>query len=485
MALLEAHTNYGTIIGLPSSYQSSSVFRGIPYAKAPTGTLRWKSPERPTPWSGKLHAFTYGNVPMQVRPAEGNFYRHEFYPIEWPCSEDCLYINVVTPANSAEERLPVALWVYGGGFTQGYSQKLETDGEAFAQRGVVYVSFNYRVGPFGFLSCNALDSETPGLNSGNYGLLDQIAALDWVYENIAAFGGDPKRITIFGQSAGAMSVFNMLCSPLTKGEIAGAIMESGGGPIPSMLDMQAVRSFCNKFFDALGCSTAEEARKIDATELMNQWIAFVAENQSPALPIHPVYGTSSLPKDNVETFREGKVPDIPMIIGTTSNEDCILKTEEGSKTTPMRDGFLGGAIALCEKQAENGRKPAFMYHLTNTPPGEPCRGAFHSSEHMYIFQTLLRSWRPYTGKDMDLSNIMCGYWTNFIKTGNPNGPQVPQWNPYEATSKKAMKLDREGCGMIGLPKYAQSAKPLAEHALGREIEQPDSTIRSQPEQGQR
>lgn len=196
MALLEAHTTYGRVKGCPTTYQTSTIFKGIPYAKPPVGNLRWKAPEKPEPWEGEFEAYTYGPIPMQARPTEDSFYRKEFYPIEWPSSEDCLYVNVITPAESPYEKLPVALWIYGGGFMQGYSQKLETDGEAFAQRGVVYVSFNYRVGPFGYLSCSALDSETTEGLSGNYGLLDQVAAIDWVRENIAAFGGDPNRITI-------------------------------------------------------------------------------------------------------------------------------------------------------------------------------------------------------------------------------------------------------------------------------------------------
>lgn len=467
MALLKAETKYGTVVGMPTGYQASTIFKGIPYAKPPVGDLRWKAPKKPEPWEGELKAYTYGNVPIQRRPPEGDFFRKEFYPIEWPSSEDCLYMNVITPAETPDEKLPVALWIYGGGFTQGYSNKLETDGEAFAQRGVIYASFNYRVGPFGYLSCPTLDAETPGKTSGNYGLMDQIAAIEWVYENIAAFGGDPNRITIFGQSAGAMSVFDLLCTPQTKGKIAGAIMESGGGPIPSMLDVEGIRDYSERFLQSLGCDSVAQMRAIPGKELFNAWLSFMADNPPAPLALHPVYGNDSLPKDLTDIFREGSYIDVPCIIGSTAEEDRAYGDGSPDGPTGMRDGFLSGALAFCDKQADGERTPAYLYHITNIPPGEPCHGAHHSSEHTYIFQTLMRSWRPYTGIDYDLSNIMCDMWTNFVKTGDPNGVGLPQWNPYTKEAPQAMRFDREQpCEMINVPKYNGVARKLADEALG-------------------
>jgi para-nitrobenzyl esterase len=469
MALLEAKTRYGVVKGLPTGYQASTSFKGIPYAAAPVGNLRWKAPQAPQPWSEPLEAYSYGPIPFQTRPAEGTFYRKEFYPIEWPCSEDCLYLNVITPAESADEKLPIALWVYGGGFTQGYSQKIETDGEAFAQEGVIYVSFNYRVNAFGYLSCPTLDAETDGELSGNYGLMDQIAALNWVYENISAFGGDPERITVFGQSAGAMSVYHLLCSPLTKGKIAGAIMESGGGPAPELYNTEEIRDYSKRFLHSLGCTSVDEMRSISGQDLYAKWVGFTANNQPPALPLHPVPGGIGVPSDLVKLFQSGGIPDIPCMIGSMANEDTTFTPDGSEGNFNMRNNFMSGVLAFCEKQSEPGRKPSFMYHVTNVPPGEPCRGAFHSSEHMYIFKTLLRSWRPYTGKDFDFANIMCGYWTNFIKTGNPNGEGLPKWNEYTAEAKQCMKLDREGCEMINVPIYDGVARCQAEAVLGRSI----------------
>ena len=465
MALLEAQTAYGWVKGCPTTYQQSTIFKGIPYAKPPVGNLRWKAPEKPEPWEGEYEAYTYGPIPMQARPTEASFYRKEFYPIEWPNSEDCLYINVITPAETPDEKLPVALWVYGGGFVQGYSQKLETDGEAFAQRGIVYVSFNYRVGPFGYLSCSALDSETDEGLSGNYGLLDQIAALDWVRENIAAFGGDPQNITVFGQSAGATSVYEMLYSPLTKGKIAKAIMESGGGPIPSLYDYEKVRKTSEYFMNYLDCKTAQEARSISGETLFEKWQLFLQDYSSLGLTLSPLYGHKALPQTLFKTFQQGNYLDIPCMIGTVANEDAATGTiSTDAISTPMRDAFMSGALAFCEKQAEQGRVPAYQYHITNVPPG-PNYGAFHSSEHMYIFQTLLRSYRPYTGKDFELSRIMCAMWTNFIKTGNPNGEGLPEWSVFTKDSKRVMRFDREGCAMMDYPEYDGASRKLANKVL--------------------
>lgn len=467
MALLDAQTKYGWVKGCPSTYQASTIFKGIPYAKPPVGDLRWKAPEKPEPWESELEAYTYGPIPMQARPAETSFYRKEFYPIEWPSSEDCLYLNVITPAESPDEKLPVALWIYGGAFVQGYSQKLETDGEAFAKRGVIYVSFNYRVGIFGYASCAALDEETTDGLSGNYGLLDQVAAINWVHENIAAFGGDPGRITIFGQSAGAMSVYDLLCCPMVKGKIAGAIMESGGGPVPvKMADPEAAREKTEQFFKYLGCTTAKEAREIPGKVLQEKWQAYLAENPAAGLALCPVYGTSSLPDPMEVTFQTGNYLNVPCMIGTVACEDTgagIAPVPEGM--TDMRDGFMSGTLAFCEKQAEEGRIPAYQYHITNVPPGTDF-GAFHSSEHMYIFQTLLRSWRPYTGKDFELSRIMCDMWTNFIKTGDPNGEGLPEWTVFTKDSEQVMCFDREGCGMMDFPEYNGKPRQLANKVLG-------------------
>lgn len=459
MALLKAHTAYGTVVGMPTTYQASTIFKGIPYAAAPVGDLRWSAPQPPAPWTGERQAYTYGSIPLQMRPLESNFFRKEFYPIEWPSSEDCLYMNVITPAEHPDEKLPVALWIYGGAFVQGYGHKLETDGEAFAQRGVVYVSFNYRVGPLGFLSCPSLDEVAPSGRSGNYGLMDQIAALNWVRENIAAFGGDPEKITVFGQSAGAISIFHLLNSPLAQGKIHAAIMESGGGPTPSEFDEDDIRSYSQRFFDSLGCASVEQARAIPGDQLFASWLSFLGENPPQrGLALHPVSGDFVMPQDAASAMRAGSTADIPCMIGSMAEEDRAFGGGAG-----MRDCFLGSSLAFCENRARTAEAPTFLYHMTNHVPGEPQCGAFHSSEHMYIFQTFLRSHRPYSGADFDLSNIMCALWTNFVKNGDPNGIDLPVWDAYRAGEYNALRFDRNlPVEMFQVPAYNGVARELAQ-----------------------
>lgn len=465
MALLEAHTAYGTVVGQPTSYQASSIFKGIPFAKPPVGPLRWRAPEKPESWSEPKECFSYSAIPLQKRPDEGTFYRREFYPIALPQSEDCLYLNVITPAEGADERLPVALWVYGGAFVQGYANKLETDGEAFAQRGIVYVSFNYRVGPFGFLSAPDAGTGDAAIQD-NCGLLDQIAALAWVRENITAFGGDPDRITVFGQSAGAMSVYNLLCSPLSRASISGAIMESGGGPGPDGANPESTartRAYSQRFIDHLG--GIETARALPGKDLLDAWLAFAAANPTTSLALTPVCDGVALPNDMRACFQSGSFADVPCIIGTMRDED----KSNGMPGTALRDGFLCGTLALAERQSESERAPIFTYRMTNVPPGDEEYGAFHSSEHMYIFQTFLRSWRDYTGEDFELSKKMCAYWTNFIKTGDPNAEGLPEWRPYTCEEHRNMRFDRalpDGCCMEEQPDYADRAYAMAREVLG-------------------
>ena len=431
MALLKAITESGVVVGQPSEYQASTIFKGIPYAKPPIGDLRWRAPEKPESWEGELLAYEYSPIPMQMRST--GFYKKEFYPVDLPMSEDCLYLNVITPAEKPDEKLPVVVWIYGGSFVGGYANKLETDGLAFAKKGIVYVSFNYRIGPLGFLTCDELDKEAPSGKSGNYGLKDQIAALDWVHNNIAAFGGDPDHVTIMGQSAGAMSVYDLMCSPLARGKFVGAIMDSAGGPIPCMTQEEFATDYCNRFVDSLGVGI-EGMRSMKADELWGKWAEFLGSNAPAPLPTQPVHGDDVLPEDVAETWRKAEFADVPVLIGTNLNEDQSFVADPNAHG--MRDGFYSGALALCEKMAASGRSDAFMYQFGATPPGDPNAGAWHSAELMYVFQTFLRSYRPYSGADFDLSNAMNSYWANFIKTGNPNGEGVdgevlPKWDSFK------------------------------------------------------
>lgn len=229
MALTIVKTEGGLVKGVPAGNQTISVFKGIPFAAPPVGELRWKAPQPVIPWRGTIKAYKFSAIPVQNRVLKGSFYQKEFYPIELPMSEDCLYLNIWTPARTDDEKLPVAIWIFGGGFNQGYANKMEFDGEAFAKKGCIFVSINYRLGLLGFLTHPELTAESAEHISGNYGIMDQIAAISWVKRNIAGFGGDPEKITVFGQSAGANSVMVLCNSPLTSGLFQRAIMQSTGG----------------------------------------------------------------------------------------------------------------------------------------------------------------------------------------------------------------------------------------------------------------
>lgn len=461
MALLLAKTEHGLVEGRVAGNHRISVFKGIPYAKPPVGELRWKAPLSGYGWKGTLQAVDYSKIPIQPPRPKGSFYQKHFFPVNLERSEDCLYLNVWTPANSPEERLPVAFWIYGGGYTTGYSNKIEFDGEAFAKRGVVFVSFNYRVGVMGFLAHPELSKENPRRISGNYGMLDQIAALRFVRENIRAFGGDPENITIFGQSAGAMSCMNLCASPLTEGMFKRAICESCGGLNVSMYrknasGLSAAEAAGEEIFEILGVKSVEEARALDAGSIADR-VAAVPKFRFAAL--FPVTDGYCLPESAFACIMGNRHRKVDYLVGSTANEGYgfnegkpylleVFKAEaenlyrEGAedflrlvgfdpnKTTPPSDLFgdamTSAGIAWNELEIARGGNTCYQYYFTKTVPGEES-GAFHSAEHAYIFRTLDRFDFPYQGSDYELSDRMGDYWCNFIKTGDPNGNGLPRW----------------------------------------------------------
>ena len=489
MALLLAKTNYGLVQGLPSDNQAVSAFKGIPFAKPPVGELRWRAPQPPEPWQGVRKAYAFEPIPYQPRQKPGSTTQREFYPVDWPRGEDCLYLNVWTSAQSADERLPVALWIYGGGFHRGYANKQETDGDGFAKRGCVYVNFNYRLSSLGFLAHPALAQEAPYGSSGNYGLLDQIAALKWVYENIAAFGGDPERITIFGQSAGGISVKCLMASALSRAYVSGAIIESGCGMTPlgnrtMPADRAAHEAMGEKFFAFLGVKTLAQAREIDADTLFDKSQAFLRAN--PGLHFWPCLDGYALSEEPGDTLRRGDHPEIPCMIGYNKDESSFsiagesyppeMYTPDGfervmrarmgahaNELLPLIDhatpeaieNFLRwplylmmvpGTNAFAEVFSEKLNSPLYMYVFTHTPPGEPNVGVYHSAEKMYIHETIHRNWRPMTGEDYMLARDMADYWANFVKYHNPNGAGLPEWTPFTPAQRRYMNL-KPGCEM--------------------------------------
>ena len=416
-----------------------TVFKGIPYAAAPVGELRWKAPQPVTAWEGILEADTFSKVAPQPGQEPGSFYWKEFYwegtPEE---SEDCLYLNVWAPSGTLakpETKLPVAMWIHGGAYHNGYGFEITMDGQEWAKRGVILVTINYRMGALGFLSHPELTAEGNG-TSGNYGMLDQIAALDWIKANIAQFGGDPDNVTIFGQSAGASSVKNLAISPLSKGKISKAIIQSGGG-----LSARAPRNLQpdQAFYDAQGKAAMDYAgftdlakmRAASVEEIDAAVAGYTAEFKAP-VSLRPHADGIVMSNSFDGAVYASEVADVPYMIGCNS-EDM---------------GGLGGpAIARFGAVRDSlSNQPVYQYYFTRNLPGDedpendafvakygknPANivlgetGAFHSAELWYVFGTLDNSWRPFTEADRKLSSYMLDAWTGFCKNGTPGWDAAP------------------------------------------------------------
>ena len=416
----------GLLQGVLTENPEVMIFKGVPYAAPPVGDLRWKAPQPVIPWEGVKVADTFGAPSVQRGRQPGSFYYKEFQiePLA-PTSEDCLFLNVWAPAKTVGKpsaKLPVALWIHGGAYAGGCGNDAAFDGEAWAERGVILVTINYRLGLLGFFSHPALSEENGYGGSGNQGIYDQLAAIQWVHNNIAAFGGDPDNLTIMGQSAGAGSVKSLVTSPLTKGLIAKAIIQSGGGLSGGFLSsgnsatpLSSYDERGKQAMDAAGFDTLEKMRAASLEELNTVRIGLGGT--------HPDGNLITMDFD--EAVRAGQILDIPYMIGSNGND--------------MGD-MRGGIAAFCELRSQQSQQPAYDYYFDRKLPGDD-EGAFHSAELWYMFHTLGRSWRPFTQHDYDLSDRMMDYWTNFAKYGNPNGKGVKEgWQPYSAENPYVEEL---------------------------------------------
>ncbi len=412
---------------------SYAVFRGIPYAKAPVGDLRWKAPRPPEPWDGVRQAVVFPNRPVQNRKGKG-FYQKEFYAdpdFIPPMSEDCLYLNIWTPVRRrAEERAyPVAVWIHGGAFLGGYGSEIEFDGAEFARRDVILVTINYRLGPLGFLALPQLAVEDIHQTTGNYGILDQIAALKWLRDNIASFGGDPGRVTIFGQSAGAVSVQTLCNSPLARGLFAGAIMQSGGGVSNGLvydLHREEAYRIGEMLMKACRCDILRQMRELPAEILYRKMQAVIGKSRP--LPFAPMCDEYVLPGTYDENIRTGKIADIPYLLGSNANDILVRRHAAGRPDGRIYQGCIHWALA----REETSEQKTFLYYFSRALPGDRA-GAFHSAELWYVFGTLARSWRPFEEWDYEISDAMICAWCNFIKYGDPNGREgcgSYDWRPY-------------------------------------------------------
>lgn len=421
--LTTVSSNYGTINGIQKD--GYSVFRGIPFAKVPTGALRFAPPQKPESFKEAYDAFTFRSIPMQHFTDPDGLYQKEFYDnpdFHFPISEDCLYLNIWTPAHTASEKLPVAVWIHGGGFEHGFSTELEFDGEAYARKGVILATISYRVNVFGFLYDQKQEKEL-GF-SGNQGLLDQIAALAWIYENIAAFGGNPDNITIMGQSAGAMSSHVLTFSPLAAPMIHQAILQSGsiaGFPSPMVFTKAQAQAVTDKLYELCGVSSIEELRRLPAEDLLDRSDELMT--LYPSLPFRPVVDGHVLPDTPDVLTKEGGMARIPYLMGVTKDD---LFIPEGA--SHREGGFFTAAVSFanaCRKQ----NLPVYLYEFCHDLPGSS-DGAFHSSELWYTFGTLDRCWRPMTDADHALAEKMVTCWTDFMKHGNPNSTGTNDWKPW-------------------------------------------------------
>ncbi|UHG94432.1 carboxylesterase/lipase family protein [Spirosoma oryzicola] len=443
-----------------TSEDGLTVFRGIPFAAPPVGELRWKAPQPVARWEGVRETKKFASAPVQGgNPPSGK-------------SEDCLYLNVWSPAKSAGERLPVLVWIYGGGFSFGATSEPSYSGENLAKKGVVLVSIAYRVGPLGFLAHPELSNETAQHVSGNYGLLDMIAGLQWVQKNIAAFGGDPGKVTIFGESAGGIAVSMLCASPLAKGLFHGAISQSGGSFGPSrpttypgenMKSLRQAEKEGEAYAQKAGASSLVELRKMDADKLPGGW------GVGSAWPIVDGY---VVPDDQSKLYEAGKYNHVPVLVGYNSDEgasfsppktpqeyiestkkrygkfaDDLLKAYPvGESNVPktardlMRDAAFGWQTwSWARLQAKTSKAKVFYYYFDQHPdyPADSPKagsGSGHGLEVSYVFEHLNPSNPQTTKTDLAISNAMGTYWTNFAKYGDPNGKGVPKWPVFSQAS---------------------------------------------------
>ena len=441
-----AKTENGTVRGLQGTDARITVYKGIPFAAPPVGKNRWRAPQPAANWEGIRDCYAYAPISVQDVPGVGD----DLYCREWhvdpdiAIDEDCLYLNVWTPAKTGEEKLPVLVVYFGGGFQWGYTAEMEYDGERLAARGIVVVTVNYRLGAFGFLSHADITKEAPDA-PGNFGFLDQQAGLKWVYRNIAAFGGDPERIFIEGQSAGGCSVMNQLACEENVGIIKGAIILSGiirfdridrdkDLFLPPTLH-EAERRGAD-FFSYLGVKTLDEARELDAVTIRDKYAAYREDHPFFAGIIDGTF----MKGDPFERFMNGDCAHVPVMSGNTADEFIV-----------RGENIVEASVKEVFEAVLRNREDANLYYYRFMPdiPGHDAPGCFHSCDLWFFFETLQKCRRPYRGHHFDLARQMCNYMAAFIKNGDPNcadddGSPQPKWKPYSLTARNEMNFKSEG-----------------------------------------
>lgn len=459
----------GRLSGIAGLNPAVTVFKGIPFAAPPLGDLRWRPPQPAAEWEDIRQAARFSAACMQTPYPAGSLYR---LPPE-PVSEDCLYLNVWTAAASPNERRPVMVWIHGGGLTRGSGSARNYDGEELARKGVVLVTINYRLGAFGFLAHPELTGESAHHSSGNYGFLDQVAALEWVHRNIARFGGDPNRVTIFGESAGSWSVNLLMATPLAKGLFQRVIGESGAdfGPLQKL---SAAEQAGVEFARSMGADSPSALRAKSSADLLAAPGPF-----SGAIFLGNVDGWV-LPEDVYAIFAAGKQNDAPLLLGSNADEgtaftpasmtaedfrqlvsrrfgaraDAYLKLypagsdaeARASEAASIRDRTFGWEMRTWARmQARTGKSKVYLYYFSRVPPGPAgaVYRAYHAAEITYVFHNLGLSDRPWEAVDRTLSDSMSSYWVNFATSGDPNGQDLLKWPAYDEKTDLVMGLGNQ------------------------------------------
>jgi para-nitrobenzyl esterase len=453
-----------------------AVYKGIPFAAPPVNDLRWRAPQPPVAWKGVRDADKFAPACMQppvVMPALG------LDALE--VSEDCLYLNVWTPAKSPKDHLAVMVWIYGGGFSIGGTSLRQYDGEYLAKKGVVLVSIAYRLGPFGFLATPDLSAEDHG-HSGNYGMLDQIAGLEWVKRNIAAFGGNPNCVMIFGESAGGIAVSMLAASPLAKGLFQGAISESGGSFAPARFSNEAGENVPplavaehngSAFLAKIGAKSVADARKMTAESIIK------ASPPGAGAGFWPNFDGYVLPGDQYNLYEEGRYNDTPVLIGTNSDEGALFVATTtapayeksvhagygdyaekilaayptGSDAEALRSArdlardstFAWSTWTWARLESKRGKSNVYVYYFSHRPtyPNTPqfkSWGAAHGAEISYVFGNFTPSMPP-SAEDRAVSDTVSSYWVNFAKTGDPNATGMPTWPAFNNSKPEVMNLN--------------------------------------------
>jgi para-nitrobenzyl esterase len=451
-----ARVKQGELAGATSA-QGVHSFKGIPFAAPPVGDLRWRPPAEPKSWTGVRPATAFGSSCMQNLSRERLPWTKEFM-VQNDASEDCLFLNVWTPSLSATAKLPVVVFLHGGGFNEGSGEIAAYDGENLAPKGIVVVTINYRVGIFGFFAHPELTAESPEHSSGNYGILDQIAALKWVKQNAQAFGGDPSKVTVWGQSAGAWSVAFLVASPLTKGLFRAAmadsaISQSGAFAKP----IKEVEAAGEAFAKSKGANSIHDLRAIPAKDLM-----------ASAPRASAVIDGWVLKADPVKLLEDGPDADVPLITGynaqdgravgrpvrTTKEFEQRVQNAYGEfgaellKLYPVdqdsnanavweelgRDKNRAAMYEFASRRSKTHKAPVYTYFFDRAIPWpqHPEYGAFHTSELAYFFDNLQQLDRPWEEKDHEVSRITSTYVVDFVKTGRPEGAGLPVWPAVHA-----------------------------------------------------